>query len=96
MVDIHFAYADVSIHAPARGATTRRRLFVSRSKCFNPRAREGRDNFAVYVPAAHLGFNPRAREGRDLLWGIVSGTCACFNPRAREGRDTPSLTVAPF
>ena len=34
--------------------------------CFNPRAREGRDAFAVDSSSMHASFNPRAREGRDM------------------------------
>ena len=35
--------------------------------CFNPRAREGRDDEAVQGFFKLLRFNPRAREGRDAL-----------------------------
>ena len=36
-------------------------------KCFNPRAREGRDYHAQrYGRHDEACFNPRAREGRDL------------------------------
>ena len=35
--------------------------------CFNPRAREGRDHFALHPGRFSAGFNPRAREGRDHL-----------------------------
>ena len=34
---------DVSIHAPARGATIQRVLNTGEKQSFNPRAREGRD-----------------------------------------------------
>ena len=34
----------VSIHAPARGATVRRRLHFHRQSCFNPRPRTGGDS----------------------------------------------------
>jgi len=33
----------VSIHAPAKGATQERNPFRGVGRCFNPRAREGRD-----------------------------------------------------
>ena len=36
--------SDVSIHAPAWGATAMRRQGKNRGKCFNPRARVGRDS----------------------------------------------------
>ena len=37
------AYQHVSIHAPARGATRFALTSLSSTRCFNPRAREGRD-----------------------------------------------------
>ena len=56
----------VSIHAPARGATSCYGRSAKRRRCFNPRAREGRDGSSV-SPAcmSRPSFNPRAREGRD-------------------------------
>jgi len=38
---------EVSIHAPARGATTRLTLCLLFPLCFNPRARAGRDGTKV-------------------------------------------------
>ena len=38
-----FVKVDVSIHAPAGGATARRSAIGSLVECFNPRARGGRD-----------------------------------------------------
>ena len=34
-------------------------------RCFNPRAREGRDSGQDMRPPIEMSFNPRAREGRD-------------------------------
>ena len=56
----------VSIHAPARGATQLAPVARPQLRCFNPRAREGRDRDNRLVIAGRRGFNPRAREGRDL------------------------------
>ena len=60
----------VSIHAPARGATRsctgRRSLW----RCFNPRAREGRDPCRPCRPWRLRRFNPHAREGRDGGRGV--------------------------
>ena len=79
----------VSIHAPARGATVIINQIMRHLVRFNPRAREGRDPASdIRRPQRHLCFNPRAREGRD------QGNCKevkrllSFNPRAREGRDS--------
>ena len=59
--------SDVSIHAPARGATARCGPRDARSRtCFNPRARAGRDSGSTVVSRdAVERFNPRARAGRD-------------------------------
>ena len=77
----------VSIHAPARGATTKPVRKKREMQCFNPRAREGRDTFPCQSIILRTGFNPRAREGRDRIMGAISFDESGFNPRAREGRD---------
>ena len=41
--------ASVSIHAPARGATIHQRDTTTGVKCFNPRAREGRDSALMLI-----------------------------------------------
>ena len=54
----------VSIHAPARGATC---VHVSTaSRCFNPRARAGRDQLLSARRRMKIGFNPRARRGATM------------------------------
>ena len=55
----------VSIHAPARGATKLRQTRPQSRCCFNSRAREGRDKIAVICHRFNCSFNSRAREGRD-------------------------------
>ena len=57
----------VSTHAPARGATQSCRPLNSTSRCFNSRAREGRDTSSRRSKSPTLSFNSRAREGRDLV-----------------------------
>ena len=63
----NFATHGVSIHAPARGATTIPQKICVALRCFNPRAREGRDFSRRNVRQSLRGFNPRAREGRDRV-----------------------------
>ena len=55
----------ISIHAPARGAT--RFSGSSRTRCadFNPRSREGSDTFPLRHEIFWMDFNPRSREGSD-------------------------------
>ena len=68
----------VSTHAPARGATTRRRSRHVCTSCFNSRAREGRDLPLDDQLALHRCFNSRAREGRDRCFGAIRATFSTF------------------
>ena len=77
----------VSIHAPARGATRLCDTILSATKCFNPRARAGRDPRQPMLSASPRGFNPRARAGRDNMANGFRNSPESFNPRARAGRD---------
>ena len=40
---------------------------LSGLRCFNPRAREGRDVDMIFQRGGIVCFNPRAREGRDHM-----------------------------
>ena len=77
----------VSIHAPARGATSWHSLNRQQRYCFNPRARAGRDCSNGDQAVQTLGFNPRARAGRDSGTRMGATSDYGFNPRARAGRD---------
>ena len=77
----------VSIHAPARGATSYSITTPGNEVCFNPRARTGRDSSLRLTAAWRRSFNPRARTGRDISLMTTPRPPACFNPRARTGRD---------
>ena len=46
---------------------------VSISRCFNPRARAGRDYYFMRVLQAAESFNPRARAGRDSIPMAIAG-----------------------
>jgi len=56
---------DVSIHAPAWGATTLTFDTLGKWISFNPRARVGRDVCLSWMFSDGGRFNPRARVGRD-------------------------------
>ena len=57
-------------------------------RCFNPRARTGRDHAPVrHCDRSSTGFNPRARTGRDMRRKTLRRSSTRFNPRARTGRD---------
>ena len=36
--------------------------------CFNPRARDGRENSLLANNYNNIGFNPRARDGREARY----------------------------
>ena len=80
-------FQNVSIHAPAWGATTKLPNRPPDTFCFNPRARVGRDLWTAYWTPASNSFNPRARVGRDVPPPIILVSLVGFNPRARVGRD---------
>ena len=72
------ATTQISIHAPAKGATTPVspiRWFI---RHFNPRSREGSDATAGRTAARRRHFNPRSREGSDISLSIWASTCAAF------------------
>ena len=77
---------DVSIHAPARGATT----FISTGRnsiAFQSTRPRGARRTSLYLQRRRQRFNPRAREGRDRCVFVTFADPKSFNPRAREGRD---------
>ncbi len=78
---------DVSIHAPARGATGCPCWSTPARRSFNPRARAGRDGRGHRAAVGQHRFNPRARAGRDRGTPGCQGSSSRFNPRARAGRD---------
>ena len=77
---------DISIHAPAKGATLDaqgNRLDPSFQSTLPRRERRVQD----YFQRKQQYFNPRSREGSDdTLKATVKGF-ADFNPRSREGSD---------
>ena len=57
----------ISIHAPAKGATSRGRRMASAQNYFNPRSREGSDRLQGALHEGLHHFNPRSREGSDRM-----------------------------
>ena len=77
----------ISIHAPAKGATVPGSDKRSIALNFNPRSREGSDYQAIEERLKEMDFNPRSREGSDLVIAVLELTLTDFNPRSREGSD---------
>ena len=55
----------ISIHAPAKGATSQYLPVAVRGTHFNPRSREGSDTSCRCSDLLPSHFNPRSREGSD-------------------------------
>ena len=64
LVDAPFNVSHVSIHAPARGATTAQAYQVTITKFQSTRPRGARRILSM-LSNGEYSFNPRAREGRD-------------------------------
>ncbi len=78
----------VSIHAPAWGATTGRTQIGMLSRKFQSTRPHGARRWQLLRPRLHVrGFNPRARMGRDHCANAINASLRRFNPRARMGRD---------
>ena len=69
-------HRQISIHAPARGATGPMAENRGRLQDFNPRARKGRDTKRPKQNTTTFYFNPRARKGRDMKHLDRSGAIA--------------------
>ena len=64
-IDCDSNFFNISIHAPAKGATTLRLLSFLIFYHFNPRSREGSDFNEYNKRIEERDFNPRSREGSD-------------------------------
>ena len=65
---IYLCRQRISIHAPAKGATTVMVKLAARHPDFNPRSREGSDYSVPPYKIPHIDFNPRSREGSDSIY----------------------------
>ena len=84
---------DVSIHAPARGATLKRRIAkVDVAVSIHAPAR-GATATRPRSPPCRAGFNPRSRTGSDLIGDAAAGHATGFNPRSRTGSDSSIPTI---
>ena len=78
---------EISIHAPARGATMICAVIITPLFYFNPRTREGCDFYNFKHKGMITYFNPRTREGCDNILKTAMVFSHYFNPRTREGCD---------
>ena len=85
----------ISIHAPARGATTDRMLNSGTEHDFNPRSRKGSDTVKMVRRTYYEDFNPRSRKGSDSSGGEKRKPNYNFNPRSRKGSDLLDVIRTP-
>ena len=78
---------DISIHAPAWGATDAVKSSTAGRWNFNPRSRMGSDSSRCSPGTASNDFNPRSRMGSDPASPPRSREGIYFNPRSRMGSD---------
>ena len=83
--------AQISIHAPTRGATRKDASGRWYYTDFNPRSHEGSDGIAWenMKKLIHY-FNPRSHEGSDQITQSMPSVFLNFNPRSHEGSDNYS------
>ena len=84
-----YAANNVSIHAPAWGATRLRRA-VLHSTLFQSTLPHGERHKTHGNTARMVGFNPRSRMGSDAGCPCRFRWWFCFNPRSRMGSDIKS------
>ena len=81
-----FSERYVSIHAPAWGATERRRASCHSNGFQSTPPHGGRRNAAEKLEGL-ISFNPRPRMGGDPDVALFAGALLSFNPRPRMGGD---------
>ena len=78
---------EISIRAPARGATMSR-CTVRKDIDISIRApARGATRISKDSVTRMRNFNPRSREGSDVLLSASRSSTRYFNPRSREGSD---------
>ena len=75
----------ISIHAPARGATSNLFLLRILSRDFNPRSRKGSDLCSETLRKHSPNFNPRSRKGSDVLLRDSSNCLSAFQSTLPRG-----------
>ena len=78
-----------------RGARLDRLAACSRQRCFNPRARVGRDAPLTSAPSTQQLFQSTRPRGARLFHRLCKDDdTESFNPRARVGRDSVTSVVS--
>ena len=77
----------ISIHAPAKGATSRSKVRTTADIFQSTLPRRERHDLLQFPSLSSVNFNPRSREGSDGPVEVTVGAGYNFNPRSREGSD---------
>ena len=83
--------SNISIHAPAWGATLSAKDLRYKYHHFNPRPRMGSDNTSSSLSLPCAYFNPRPRMGSDPTIYRMIARHNYFNPRPRMGSDSKNM-----
>ena len=81
-------HVNISIHAPAKGATHRIRDLQRKDRFQSTLPRRERHRLHL-IKRSDMNFNPRSREGSDVAALAICDANTNFNPRSREGSDCP-------
>ncbi len=83
---------DVSIRAPAKGATSQLDASGKRADGFDPRSREGSDSASRHADqrARARCFDPRSREGSDARPSAAASACSTMFRSALPRRERPT------
>ena len=79
-------HVNISIHAPAKGATHRIRDLQRKDRFQSTLPRRERHRLHL-IKRSDMNFNPRSREGSDVAALAICDANTNFNPRSREGSD---------
>ena len=88
-------HCDISIHAPARGATPAPLALPVVVADFNPRTREGCDTCSTPQRCRASNFNPRTREGCDATMRTIPSAVFRFQSTHPRGVRRATSTEAP-
>ena len=83
--DGYYYKFNISIHAPARGATYSGKNIEKEIEHFNPRSREGSDTIRRTQSGYVDDFNPRSREGSDTVSPTTSTQQVSFQSTLPRG-----------
>src|SRR5690554_4653598 len=82
-----YRYSEISIHAPAWGATCSLAVSPSGTSHFNPRSRVGSDGHRFVKGVSGCQFQSTLPRGERQRYPPILQTLYYFNPRSRVGSD---------